>query len=304
MKTFRYGIALVFAGCMGGAQPIAGTPPSSLISASTSQGPLIYATVRHGAEIFSYPDGKLVGALSINADAYGDCSDTDGDIFITTIASAGRGKIFEFAHGGTQPIAEIRVRDGWPFSCTFDPTTGNLVTNDNVGSGPSFLELYRDAKGKPMRFSDPALYGYSGMAYDDAGNLYVDGLNYQNRATIGELARGSSEFVNFTLSLGSSGAYPGQIQFRGNLLAVDALPAQTQGVILHVRLEHKTAKIVGKTTLNGTYIVFRLLDGGTAIGTELQGAHQIALWRYPAGGNPFKTFRRIERKLYGVALSI
>jgi hypothetical protein len=305
MKTFRYSIALFFAGCMG-VQPVAGTLPSSPISASTSQGALIYATAQHGAEIFSYPDGKLVGALSIAGDAYGDCSDTQGDIFITAIASSGHGKIFEFAHGGTQPIAELRSGEGWAFACTVDPTTGNLVTNDNINTGPSFLELYQDAKGKPTRFSDPAFYNYYGMAYDDAGNLYVDGIDYQNHSAVAELAKGSSKFVNYALSLQGSGEFAGQMQLHGKLLAIE-VPGGTQASILHVRLEHRTAKIVGTTTLRGADVRFYLLDDGTAIGTvgnDERVAHQVALWHYPAGGNPFKTFHRVKEKLSGLALSI
>lgn len=79
---------------------------------------------------FSYPQGELVGEVTVPSDYPGGlCSDSVGDVFVTTFGPYSQSYVYEYAHGGTEPIATL-VDPGDSNGCAIDPKTGNLaVTN-------------------------------------------------------------------------------------------------------------------------------------------------------------------------------
>jgi hypothetical protein len=150
----------LLAGC-GGSQPPIGAPgamPQSRAVAThadrgkswmlpeAKKSDLLYVTNGdYGVLVYAYPRVRLVGTLSGFEGLDGLCADKAGDIFIP---SAGLAEIFEYAHGGTSPIATLSDQDGEAHACSVDPTTGNLaVTNiDSLsGSGGGNIAIYAHA---------------------------------------------------------------------------------------------------------------------------------------------------------------
>ena len=187
-----------------------------LLYASSQSGPTTY--YRPTVWVFSFPQGKLVGKLmgfSPTAQLYGLCTDHKGDIFVTAsgTGTALQSQIYEFAHGGTQSKATLND-PGSAIGCAVDPTTGNLaVTNNFSLSGPSNngnVEIYRHAKGRPTMYYDKNIYSYYYCAYDDKGDLFVDGVAGYRAVPLGELLKGSASFSDFTLNTETVG--PGSLQ--------------------------------------------------------------------------------------------
>ncbi|MGA7201587.1 MAG: hypothetical protein WBX26_07145 [Candidatus Cybelea sp.] len=138
--------AAMLAGC-GGPQPPIGAPgtasqtstlamradrDTSWLRRGTSSGSDLLYVANHkgGVYVLTYPQGQLIGELSLPYEPMsgGICSDSDGNIFVPD-----EYEILEYAHGGTQPIATLSDDGGYgyPNGCAVDPSTGNLaVTND------------------------------------------------------------------------------------------------------------------------------------------------------------------------------
>src|SRR5262249_50697935 len=85
--------------------------------------------------------GKLYGQITGFSAPYGQCVDKSGNVYIADLGSS---KIYEFAHGGTTPIATATDDYGFPIGCSVDPTTGNVaVSNFNGPSyGPGGIDIF------------------------------------------------------------------------------------------------------------------------------------------------------------------
>ncbi len=128
------------------------------------------------------------------------CTDDHGDVFMTEIVDS-TGRIVEYAHGGTHPIATL-TDPGYPMGCSVDPTTGDLaVANFATSSQSGGLAIYKSATGNPTSFTDPSFHTYSFCGYDDQGNLFVDGIGPEpsNSFKLAELAKRSSSLTTVTL---------------------------------------------------------------------------------------------------------
>ncbi len=140
---------------------------------------LLYLT-NYGANdvlVFSYPQDKLVGTLTgpFNLPD-GDCTDKKGDVWI--VNNAPSWGIVEYEHGGTNPIATLQDYDQYAGQCVVDPTTGNLVVtnNETYFSTAGSVAIYAHAKGSAKLYSVPGMFSVFFCAFDDKGNLYLDGL--------------------------------------------------------------------------------------------------------------------------------
>ena len=76
--------------------------------------------------VYSYPAGKLEGHLRGVVAPAGECSDRSGNVFVTEPTA---GKIREFAHGGTRPIAVLKTRHRLLVRSTRRPGTWRSRTN-------------------------------------------------------------------------------------------------------------------------------------------------------------------------------
>ncbi|MBV8196981.1 MAG: hypothetical protein JO263_02510, partial [Candidatus Eremiobacteraeota bacterium] len=88
---------------------------------------LLYVSGNSGyVYIFSFPAGKLVGTLTGFQEVAGVCRDSAGNVWVANSAAL---DLIEYAHGGSSPIATLADRQQYPFSCSFDATTGDLAVS-------------------------------------------------------------------------------------------------------------------------------------------------------------------------------
>jgi hypothetical protein len=255
--------------------------------------------------VFSYPQGKFVGRLTLGyGGVHGLCSDGLGDVFIPEdVSKYGSNPIYEYAHGGTKPIAMLADSD-LPYGCAVDPTTGNLAVTNQEDSGsqpPGNVAIYSDAQGTPTYYTDSEIAFYAYCAYDNAGNLFVTGWDSYDADLTGELPEGSGSFENITIN---EDIYPGSLQWHDGYLLVGELSGggfQGTQNIYQVQLSGASGTVTGKTVLQITNYdkPNRVLSGSqfwvqgsTIIGSNFRHANtQPSFWRYPKGGLPKKILK-------------
>ena len=136
-------------GC--GGSPVSSIPPGAPTAAVSADafeptlpgaknGQLLYITapLLFGPSkllVFTYPDATFIGAVTVPNHPEGLCTDKNGNIFVTTlIPNSGTSYVYEYAHGGTRPIATLSDPGGGN-GCAVDSVTGNLaVANGDSGS--------------------------------------------------------------------------------------------------------------------------------------------------------------------------
>jgi hypothetical protein len=250
--------------------------------------------------VYSYPGGKLVGTLTGFTEPAGECADKAGHVFITSSTFYGTGTIFEYAHGGTQPIQTLNDPAGNPRGCSVDRTTGNLaVSNFASLSGGGSVSIYTNAQGTPTTYTDSAFYVYFFCGYDSSGNLFVDGRNSSSQFQFAELPKGQSTFTN--ISLNQNIGYPGGVQWHGKYVAVGD---QDANVIYQFSVGASTGTKVGSTTLDGAGDVVQFwIQGTRVIGPDSEKSN-VAFWPYPAGGQATKFITTDLSDPYGAVVSL
>ncbi len=284
-------LAIVSGGC-GGPQSAIGNlsalSQAALPQAATpaGRGDLLYVSDTETSDVyvFSYPKGKLVRTLTGFTDPAGECVDKSGDVFIT---NTGASNILEYAHGGSTAVATLNDPGYFPTGCSVDPVTGNLaVTNFSTSnSGPGNVILYRHAKGKPTgNYMDSAIDNMLLCSYDNAGNLFLDGLSQGNAFQFAELRKGGTSLFNVKLNQNIQNA--GGVEWDGTNVAVGD---QATNVIYQFAITGKKGQKVGSTPLSGATEVFQFwIDGSKVIGPNAYGA-DVGIWHYPAGGSAIRT---------------
>jgi hypothetical protein len=300
---------LALASCAASPIPM-GTPATSggWDARQTVGEELLYVTTIQGrAFIFSYPSGGVAGTFGVapGEDVWGICADANGDVFITEQQSTTSSSIYEYAHGGTTPIATLRDDGYVAADCSSDPTTGDLaVTNyDEASNSGDNVAIYHRARGKPHRYFDSQL-SVAFCGYDDRGNLFVDGGGtYQ----LAELAKGSGTLTNIRLS--KQLVRPEGVEWDGKELAVeDGGFARKFSAIDRVRISGTKGTVIGTTRLGGLAnrgATF-WFQGGNVLTSGGQQGDRVGLWNYPAGGKVLKLFRGMGirgESFYGVAVS-
>lgn len=246
---------------------------------------LLYASNLHRVDIFSYPAGRRVGRLDIGYDIGGLCSDPKGDVFVDS-GSVPSGEIVEYKHGGTDPIAKVKSKFGFPLQCAFDPTTGNLAVIGNYDSGPENIAVYKNVTGEAKDYEDYGpFYNLADCVYDGTGDLFVTG----DTGAFGELPKGAGAFINYKPSLKTAESALTGIQWDGKYVTAQELPPDKHHALLdRITIAHEGAKVVSRTGLAGSHIRFTWLYSGAAIGFEKENHRAIGFWQYPAGGVAIK----------------
>ena len=298
-------VIFAFTGCGGAgttsAVPLSATTQSRAHQASSSGGDLVYATGGCGGVcVVSYLGGKLVDSISVSGEVGGDCSDSTGNVFVTN-----KTQVFEYAHGGTSPIATLTVPGDDAAACSIDPGTGNLAVVFS-GSGAN-VAIFPDATGTPTTYESHIVSYYCG--YDSAGNLFVSGLN-GHLAGLSELPVGESTFS--VLSINGSFDGFGQVQWDGKYVTVEG---RNTGAIEVSRLQisGSTATVVGETRFKGKLrnafqswiygnrILIPYSSGG-------QKVNKISAWAYPKGGKSVTNFGQFGQtkwaRFAGVTVSV
>ncbi len=289
--------AVLLAACGGGTAPQSSSslpaveslnaryanPERSWIRPGAASGTLLYVSSinTEAVYIFSYPRLRLVGYLGqFGHQLAGICSDQKGNVFVPQFNHP---KILEYAHGGTKPIASLKLPGSYPYTCAVDPTTGNLAVAAAFYNGGVRVAIYNSAKGKPAIYSDPYAKGPL-CGYDNHSNLFVDGSGKSRNFVLSELAKGATSFSEITVNYDIRSS--GNVQWDGKYITVlDG----SYGVIYRLKIAGSSATVVGSTTLN---------DAGGAFGSWIHGHHVIIpvqareavkIYRYPAGGDAIKT---------------
>ena len=217
----------------------------------------------------------------------GECVDKAQNIFVTDDSVFGSNAIFEYAHGGSTPIAILGDPDGAPVNCSIDPTTGNLAVVGYPYEGHSDgVAIYKKARGRPTFYADSGFGDYE-CGYDDKGNLFIDGYVYSGHLNFAELPKGSSTFTNITLNQSFDAA--GGIQWDGKHLAVGDLYA---AVIYQFDISGSSGTEVGSTPLNGSGTVWQFfIDGDRVIAPSTFQDYSgfVNIYDYPAGGAAKRT---------------
>jgi hypothetical protein len=293
--------AALLAGCSGSQPPIA-MPGAMSQSREVTRHPdrdrswmapgaqtmdLLYVSdYGNGIIVYKYalPRLKYVGFLAEPQLGEGECVDKAQDVFIT----GSEDDIVEYAHGGTTPKAILTDPFALPLGCSSDPTTGNLAV---VGDPDIFHQnygaaIFKKAHGKPTLYEDTGFAAFA-CAYDDKGNLFMDGSVTSGAVALAELPKGSSTFINIPLNQTFNGA--GGIQWNTGEIAVGDY---YNAVIYEFRVSGSTAKEVGSTPLDasGAVIQFFIDRHIVIVPSTLQNSSgYVKLYEYPSGGTARRT---------------
>jgi hypothetical protein len=289
-------VLALLVGCGGGGatvSPEAGSLPAEERSAA---GPLLYAVENDATvQIYSYPKPKLVATLTGFGDLYGACADQMGDAFIVDYAKAA---VFEYAAGGTVPIAVLSDPGYTPTGCSVDPTTGNVAVTSlyakNYTTGTVAVYALGNSRSPALLSAPPTLLTDSDIfeprfcGYDAIGNLSLDGYSKTLAIEFAELPRGSSQFTNLTLN--QTIGEPGSVQWDGTYLAIgDA----STNIIYQFSIDGSVGTEMGATTLNGvTYGLNQFwIENARVVGAAAVD-DEVGVWKYPAGGSALRVIKQ------------
>lgn len=250
--------------------------------------------------VYSFPGLKFVGYLSGFSLPAGLCSDRRGNVFVTDLLG---GKIVEYEHGGSTPIA-ILIDRHYPQGCSVDPVSGDLAVADYGSSGDrGDLAIFRHARGSPAMYRDRSMISLNNCTYDDRGNLVADGQRNGNEPGLVELAAGARRLkvIAFDHSFNADGS----LQWDGRYVT---LMGNAPKQIYRISIAASGARLVGRTTLASIKYAFAFwLEGDTLIMTYVPPHTRVkytaaGLWKYPAGGAPVTSVGNIL-DAYGVTVS-
>jgi hypothetical protein len=159
--------------------------------------------------------GRLYGQLTGLNFPYGQCVDRSGDVYVV---DNGTSKIYEFAHGGTTPIATATDDYGSPIGCSVDATTGDVAVGNfsSTGNGAGGIDVFAGGlQGSQTNYTDPNLFRVFPPGYDPSGNLFVQATDYSGTHEFAELPNGSRKF---TLLSGLTVGFPGAVAWDGYYL--------------------------------------------------------------------------------------
>ena len=317
--------AALLAGC-GGSSPPIGAPGAMPQRPAISQHPgrggswmlpeaksenLLYiagsANGQNGnAYVYTYPQGHLVGTLTGFAEPFGECTDSAGDVFVVAYSNGSMtsSTIYEYAHGGTNPIATLndpKTAQG----CAIDPQTGNLAAS---GDG---VAIFKNASGKPKLYYSSE-YGFYYCSYDNKSNLYLTTPNGKpDQAALVRLASGSASFEQISLSpklYSGSNIWP-TVRWDGKHIAVTSTPYRKPISVYRLRIVGSNAAVISSATLSSpknNYYGETWIQGKSIIGVGYgkRGYWNAFLWPYPLGGLPDRTIRRVGEIRYPEVSSV
>jgi hypothetical protein len=233
-----------------------------------------------------------VGTLTGLSEPNGECVDKAGDVFVTQTGSA---SIVEYAHGATTPTTTLDdVSGNYPYACSVDPTTGNLAVSNFISSfGSGSLAIFTNAQGTPNIVTDATFQGMYSVAYDNAGNLYVDGTPSNGGAStsfvFAELPKGATSFTDITLN--QQIGFPGGVAWDGKYVAVGNQDSPT---VYEFSISGATGTSEGSTNLANlsTSVAQFWIQGERGPWSQLIGPscgqNNTTLWAYHSG-NSVKT---------------
>jgi hypothetical protein len=246
--------------------------------------------------IYTLPALALKGTLTGWNEPQGECSDKNGNIWVTNTNS---NQIVQLSRTGSI-MNTLTDSYGYPVGCAINPTNGDLAVTDIFDfSGAGGIILYANASGSGTRITNPAQYEYFFDGYDANGNLYVDGFSYPSFTfTISVLPSGSSTMSTASIS-GTQPAFPGMVQWYrvGNYLAVGDQSGPSGSDVLWYSVSGTSLTYTGVTNLQNSSGggISDLVQGVIAANNQKYlaggdaGAGTVNRWMWDAGGMPTNT---------------
>lgn len=279
---------------------------------------LLYLASNYSSKIYvyTYPQGQLTDTLTgLSGTLYGECVDPSGDVFVTAVITSGASTIYEYAHGGTSPIATLSD-PGRGFGCSVDPKTGDLAV-----SGGGSIAIYNHATGTPTIYRS-SNFEFFFCGYDNHSNLYISAISLASgNLTLVRLADGSSAFEEIKLNTKIYDdflMYP-SMQWDGRHMTVSSVRDYRDPVTVYrLRISGRTATVVGSSHLRvkgNSHGGQSWIQGNTIVGIETRvnargknaGYSTASLWNYPQGGEPYQDITHIgnerDGQIYGVTVS-
>jgi hypothetical protein len=296
----------LLAGCRGsGTQPAVGAPQlraNSTAKLGTSSGDLLYVANYTTAAFLTFPGGKQVGQLSGIGHPVNVCSDTSGNVWFTSYFRPRKSRLYEFAHGGTKPIATIDVpKSKNAVACAVNPTNGDLAVLNSYGeTGDDSILIWPGGRqGTPQEYT--VSFVPTACAYDKRGNLLATGWADSDGYFFAELKNGAAKVTN--ISVKPHTFLAGGLQWDGKYFAVSE--DQPGGpVIYRLRVAGAMGKVVQAVDIKPVPSQTRFaVDDGTIVAERRShDLRLLGLWGYPLGGKPMKSFPGLTRPL-GLAIS-
>jgi len=294
-------------GCRGVSGPVAGGNGVMLPATSSNQDLLYVVHVegrgvrrREVVSIVTFPQGSPVATISNLYEPNGICSDGSGNVWVVAYRSSWN--VYEFAHGGTKPIAEIPMpKRAVGGSCAVDPTTGNLAVEDRDSAIKGMIDVWPGARsGKPTVYRVP--FEPVALTYDDQGNLFSDGIIGSTALFVfGELAAGHSRFK--VIQLHEPTGVPGGLQFDGQYVAVETGGIGGKPRIYVLSVSSSGVQVVDTLRFGTMYFeAWFCIEGDLLGGMATQHGNRVDLWPYPSGGHPTQTLERFDQ-IRGMTIS-
>ncbi|HYL26724.1 MAG TPA: hypothetical protein VEW74_02755 [Candidatus Nitrosotalea sp.] len=235
-----------------------------------------------GVAVFTYPQGKRAGNIDLPGYPGGVCSDASGNVWVTDERSQGVPYAEEFPHGQRHPVLRLRLPHGtFQASCAVDRTSGDLAVTSQTSTYAGKVLVWAGAhKGIPAVYRVP--FAPTGAAYDDAGNLFIDGVPGGSDfwLLLGELAKGEKK-VN-RISLDVRGDSAGGLQWDGAYLAV-ATSTRAGGRIFRISVSGHSGHVADQVRLThlNRHARFDIIDG--VVVAQANSGRRIGIWAYPSG---------------------
>jgi hypothetical protein len=294
-------LTLALAGCTGlppGSSPVAPILHEAFLARSAgSQTDLLYTGVHQRVAVYTYPDGTLADTFKTPFSIQAMCSDAKGNVFITAEVQrkqdAGIGYVYEYAHGGTSPVATLDLPSHQiPVNCSSDAATENLaVTSYDIRNYAPLVEIYGGGSGNPELFHSRELGTNPQPAYDPSGNLFV--ISGGNVAAL--LRKGNQRFEKITLN--ETIGNVAHAQWDGKYFALQSYAPtkhNREKIFVHyyrIQISGATGAIVGishfHNWLQGNPGQ-SWIQNDTLVATLNK---SINFWKYPAGGQAYKVLR-------------
>jgi hypothetical protein len=259
--------------------------------------------------VYDYETRDQIGKLGGFKQPSGECVDRKGDIWITNFQKS---EALKYAHGGSSAIERLQT-EGFPIGCAVS-TTGDLaIVNFYTARGAGNLEVWENGGGKPTTYKPSAFYYLWPPAYDDKGDLFLEGLVKDGtRYGVTELAHDGKALRAITLK-GAAIHYGGAAEWDGTHVAFtdQSSAGGDTTVIYRVAIKGTMGTVVGRTHLsdnchgNATDVVqpFIVQPKGVVVGGNLSCKNRVDYWAYPSGGAAQESLHDGPAEPFGAAVS-
>jgi hypothetical protein len=281
------------------------------IKPDASQQDLLYfsSETAGAVYVYTYPRLRPVGTLTGFLQPLGECTNSEGDVFIVASASGSPSSsiVYEFAHGGTTPIATLNDPVGG-IACSVDPKSGNLAVSGNGAA------IYQHATGIPEVYHDSQYTIFRSCTYGNDGTLYLSAASnlYANQVVVLRLAAGSTQFDQMTINahLYTGTQWP-SLQWSGAHLTATSNLGREPITVYRFQVSGNNATVVGKTSLKSgknDYDGQLWIQDKSIIGVEFykRGYQNALVWHFPGGGEPKQRIKKVgntQQVLWGVVVS-